>query len=206
MVCETVCEQASGHSAPRTARHGAGIRTSCIGAIPPRRRSANLSEHHPLLDVERNQKHVTCRLNLEPLLKLDAYGETQKAEKKARDADRAAKAREAREDQRTEQNVRTLYAKGLAEIRQERQPLTTALVQRLAEGPALTPEQQTKLDAYLAAQGKADEYGLKIELLKDMRYPNIRRTMLTWDVERIRRAKTNAEALMCNTPEAIAEP
>lgn len=54
-----------------------------------------LSDDAVLLNVS-NGRHVSCRLNLEPLTRLEAYGDKQKAEKKAQSADRAAKARAAR--------------------------------------------------------------------------------------------------------------
>lgn len=39
------------------------------------------------------------------------------------------------------------------------------------------------------------EFIMKTALLKDITDPDIKRSMMTWDIERIRRAKQNAEAL-----------
>jgi hypothetical protein len=68
-----------------------------------------LSADGVLLGVERGSRHVSCRLNLEPLTKLPAYGETQQAEKKAQAAERSQKAREKRQENRElSQTVRTV--------------------------------------------------------------------------------------------------
>src|SRR5579863_9677622 len=59
-----------------------------------------LAEDGVLLDVVCGVHHVTCRLNLEPLTKLEDYGEKHKEEKKRQDQARSAKARERRAELR----------------------------------------------------------------------------------------------------------
>jgi hypothetical protein len=53
-----------------------------------------------LVDVQHSFRKVSCRLNVEPLLLLEPYGDKLKAEKKQKDAERSRKAREQRAAQR----------------------------------------------------------------------------------------------------------
>ena len=53
-----------------------------------------------LIDVQHTARKVSCRLDVEPLLLLEPFGDKQKAEKKKQDAERSQKAREQRAAQR----------------------------------------------------------------------------------------------------------
>jgi hypothetical protein len=65
-----------------------------------------LSEDGVLLNVS-NGRHVSCRLNLEPLTQLEAYSDKHKAEKRAQEEARTKAARERRKTIREiEQTVR----------------------------------------------------------------------------------------------------
>jgi hypothetical protein len=55
-----------------------------------------LTADQVLLDVT-SGKHVSCRLNLEPIERLEAYGDKQKADRKAADAARTLQARQRRQ-------------------------------------------------------------------------------------------------------------
>jgi acyl-CoA reductase-like NAD-dependent aldehyde dehydrogenase len=55
-----------------------------------------LADDGVLVDAVCGVHHLTCRLNIEPLTKLEDYGEKHKEEKKQQDQARNAKARERR--------------------------------------------------------------------------------------------------------------
>lgn len=114
-----------------------------------------LSSDGILIDVVRNPKHLACRVKYAPLFNLEVYGEKHKAEKQARNDDRAAAAREAHKQE-------SLYREGLIVSAQLRNILEGALLDYLSQGGTLTPEQQTMLREYREMRKKAHEAARKL--------------------------------------------
>ena len=119
-----------------------------------------------LLDVSKGN-NVTCRIDFSRIEVLPAFGEKQKAEKKAHNADRAQKARDAREIDRIE----AAYRKALADMALNGQPLRNLVTKILANhrGP-FTEEQQAAIDRMNAGEKISKEMGEVCEqTLRDMR-------------------------------------
>jgi hypothetical protein len=68
-------------------------KAAAVGDKQLRRILDQLTADGVLTELERTHKHIVCRLNLEPLTKLEPFGDKQKADKKAQAADRAHTAR-----------------------------------------------------------------------------------------------------------------
>jgi hypothetical protein len=121
-----------------------------------------LDDIEEIVVLRREDHTLHYKINLQPLKASEKVFERQKREKRERGVKRTAAARAKRAELLAAMEVRTKYDKGVAEMRAFRQPLSTALTailaDKLANGVALTPEQRTKVSAYIAAQKKADEY------------------------------------------------
>lgn len=72
------------------------IRATHVGLRQVERILDELTTDGVLSNVERGGHNVSCRLNLAPIVGLPVYGDTQKADKKAADAERSRLARERR--------------------------------------------------------------------------------------------------------------
>lgn len=146
-------------------------RASLLRAAAVKRRQLDyilvqLEQDGVLLDVSKGN-HVTCRIDLDIIDHLPDFGETQIAEKKAHNADRAQKARDAREINRIE----AAHRKANADMALNGQPLHNLLAKALANhrGP-FTEEQQAAIDRMNAGEKISAEMGEACEqMLTDMR-------------------------------------
>jgi hypothetical protein len=116
-----------------------------------------LTADRVLLDVT-SGKHVICRLNLEPIARLEVWGDKHKADRKAADAARTKQARE------------------------RRQALKSA------------SQMLDRIDAVIDRDLR--EKTIKEGLLKDAPAGENKRHMMNWSLDRIRRAKRNAEGIL----------
>lgn len=92
-----------------------------------------LSADQVLLDLT-GGKHVSCRLNLEPIERLEVYGDKQKADRKAADAARTKAARERRHAMKEASRVMGLIDEALNKDLQE-YALHASLLKDVPEGP-----------------------------------------------------------------------
>lgn len=139
-----------------------GVGTKQIGRV-----LTQLEDDGVLLNVERTARHFSGRVCFAELQKLDVYGDTQKADKKAADADRAKRARDAREIDRVE----AAYRKANADMALNGQPQRNLLAKALANhrGP-FTEEQQAAIDKMNAGEEIEKEMAEACEQqLRDMR-------------------------------------
>jgi hypothetical protein len=146
-------------------------RASLLRAAAVKRRQLDniltqLIDDGVLLDVSKGN-NVTCRIDFSRIEVLPAFGEVQREEKKAHNADRAEQARNTREINRIE----AAYRKALADMAKNGQPLRNLLAKALANhrGP-FTEEQQAAIDRMLAGEKIEKEMAEACEQqLRDMR-------------------------------------
>jgi hypothetical protein len=165
-----------------------------------------LEEIEEVHTLSRADGTIKYTMNFEPLKGIQKTADLTKRQKKERNADRAAQARDAR----GQKHIHDLYRQALGEIAVRTAPLQEKLTQYFAEGGTLdTPEKKAAYEKLQKAKQRRDEarsaaeefertgvvpqeWLEKLELLKDVTDEDIKREMLTWDVDRIRLAQRNA--------------
>jgi hypothetical protein len=109
-----------------------------------------------LTHLLKNGRHVSCQLNMTPLMELEPYSEVHKKQRKAVNADRASKAREAREAQ----HQMSLYNQALGNLARIEVIHQDALLKYFAQGgKAETQEQIDALNVWWETKQK----GKKLE-------------------------------------------
>ena len=142
------------------------LRSAAVARRQLDRILVQLEQDGVLLEVSKGN-NVTCRIDFDAITALTEYGETQRVEKKAHNADRAEKARNTREIDRIE----AAYRKALADMALNGQPLRNVLAKVLANhcGP-FTEEQQAAIDR-MNAGAEIDKQMREVceQTLRDMR-------------------------------------
>jgi hypothetical protein len=107
-----------------------------------------LKDDRVLLDVEHTERHIACRLDLEPIARLEQWADKHKADRKAYDKKRTEKARE----KRAQARAREAHALALAKYALLMEPWYKAFVRATLEGrldmASLTPDQRAKIASF----------------------------------------------------------
>jgi hypothetical protein len=109
-----------------------------------------LSADQVLLDLT-GGKHVSCRLNLEPIERLEVYGDKQKADRKAADAARTVQARERRQKIKAASQMFDLIDDTInADLREK--TIKEGLLKDVPEGEAKRSMMNWSIDRIMRAQ------------------------------------------------------